>query len=510
MGIEKETSKTDSPPPTVFLSYSHDSDEHKTWVRDLAQELREKGVNASLDQWDLLPGADVTTFMEAGIRDSDRVLIICTPKYARKADGGHGGVAYEKMIVTGELYQDLGSVKFIPIVKEGDDEEALPSFLKTRYYIDFRDKKNRARNMDDLLRVLHDVPPNTKPKIGPYPFGEVPERQTGTVLLKRGITNLGEVPPLTLEGSAEELYKLCQNLLSTQDPIAWHTIVKKARGWINAHLDDTVRDLERHVSENPADAEGMVTKGMQLVLPLIVIYLSAIECNQDPRMDRQAIMNRLLNIPNWPKSGATIIVELPLTFAYVFHHWHGATCLATSQIGTALDLATTMLRMPYDRRPRPLWRHATVIGWPSSLNGNCESGWDYLKHSLGSFPWLKNIFVTEHDYQAALTAYSIALSALELGYSLQHESFRGALEREDEMTLDIPPMFLVCDQEVLGKAFTTVFPNATAVSDLAVRTGVTTEVIRDAWPKWLNATVNFLSPHHIPWLYRVSNYLVLP
>ena len=44
----------DTPPtPTVFISYSHDSSEHKVWVAALAQDLRKHGIDAILDQWHL-------------------------------------------------------------------------------------------------------------------------------------------------------------------------------------------------------------------------------------------------------------------------------------------------------------------------------------------------------------------------------------------------------------------------------------------------------------------------
>ena len=62
--------------PSVFLSYSHDSQTHKAWDRNLAKDLRHGGVDATLDQWDLQAGADVVAFMEAGIRRADRVLLV--------------------------------------------------------------------------------------------------------------------------------------------------------------------------------------------------------------------------------------------------------------------------------------------------------------------------------------------------------------------------------------------------------------------------------------------------
>jgi hypothetical protein len=85
----------------VFLSYSHDSEAHRAWVRLLAERLRLGGVEVTLDQWDLPYGADVVRFMDLGIRDADRVLMVCTANYVAKAEERKGRAGYEGMIVTG-------------------------------------------------------------------------------------------------------------------------------------------------------------------------------------------------------------------------------------------------------------------------------------------------------------------------------------------------------------------------------------------------------------------------
>lgn len=53
--------------PRVFISYSHDSQSHKKWVMDFAIRLRNSGVDAILDQWELKPGDDLTHFMERNL-----------------------------------------------------------------------------------------------------------------------------------------------------------------------------------------------------------------------------------------------------------------------------------------------------------------------------------------------------------------------------------------------------------------------------------------------------------
>src|SRR5882672_5885405 len=50
--------------PKAFISYSHDSSAHKSWVLKLAGDLRAAGVDVVLDQWDLSAGQDVSMFMQ--------------------------------------------------------------------------------------------------------------------------------------------------------------------------------------------------------------------------------------------------------------------------------------------------------------------------------------------------------------------------------------------------------------------------------------------------------------
>ena len=55
--------------PKVFISYSWTSNEHQQWVLDLATALRDNGVDAILDKWDLKEGHDANAFMERMVTD---------------------------------------------------------------------------------------------------------------------------------------------------------------------------------------------------------------------------------------------------------------------------------------------------------------------------------------------------------------------------------------------------------------------------------------------------------
>lgn len=116
-------------PVKVFISYSWDDDDHKEWTKHLADELLAQGVDATIDQYDLNPGDRIPLFMEESITGAVYVLVICTPKYKEKADSRRGGVGYESNLMSGELYAMNFKPKYIPILRRGTIEEALPSFL---------------------------------------------------------------------------------------------------------------------------------------------------------------------------------------------------------------------------------------------------------------------------------------------------------------------------------------------------------------------------------------------
>jgi hypothetical protein len=164
------------PVPKVFISYSHDSQQHKDWVLRLASELRTNGIDAKLDQWDLSPGQDIAAFMARGIRTADRVLLICTGPYVSKAEAGTGGVGYERLIATAEVVGSIDTIKFIPIVRNNASARKVPDFLGARMYIDFSDNAQYPAKLEELMREIHQAPAVVRPPLGDNPFrGEVIE-----------------------------------------------------------------------------------------------------------------------------------------------------------------------------------------------------------------------------------------------------------------------------------------------------------------------------------------------
>ena len=158
--------------PKIFISYSHDSHEHKNWVLILANKLRADGVDVILDQWDLELGQNLPLFMEQGITKADRIIIICTDLYIKKANLGKGGVGYEKNIATAELMKDFDTKKVIPIIRSVTGEDKTPIFLAGRVYEDFSNESEFDDHYKILIGAIHKVPNSEKCDLGANPFSK--------------------------------------------------------------------------------------------------------------------------------------------------------------------------------------------------------------------------------------------------------------------------------------------------------------------------------------------------
>ena len=177
--------------PKLFISYSWSEPEHEQWVIDLATEVRESGVDVILDKWDLKEGHDAVAFMEQMVTNPEikKVAIICDASYAVKADGRSGGVGTETQIISKEVYENQAQEKFVAVVckKDVDGKPFLPTYYKSRIYIDLAEADGYTENFERLLRWIFDRPLYVKPDIGDKPsFLSDGERLTlGTTIVFR-------------------------------------------------------------------------------------------------------------------------------------------------------------------------------------------------------------------------------------------------------------------------------------------------------------------------------------
>ncbi len=161
--------ETEEKAPVVCISYTWDDELHKEWVLNLANKLRDNGIETLLDRYHLRPGSDKNKFMEDMIAKSDRALVILTPNYKNKADNRIGGAGYEYSLITSEVFKKQESSKFIPVLRKGSIEESSPRTLESKIAIFMREEDNFEEQLEELCREIHNEPKIKIPKVGPKP-----------------------------------------------------------------------------------------------------------------------------------------------------------------------------------------------------------------------------------------------------------------------------------------------------------------------------------------------------
>ncbi len=188
--------------PKIFISYSWSTRSHEEWVLGLATELCENGVDVVLDKWDLQEGQDAHAFMEQMVKDPKikKVAIVSDRLYAEKADDRSGGVGTETQILTPEIYSAQDQTKFVAVLPERDKEGKpyLPTYYKSRVYIDLSSPDLYGSNFEQLLRWIFDKPLYVKPKLGNPPklsIDDLPVTLQTTSLHRRALKAVRENDP---------------------------------------------------------------------------------------------------------------------------------------------------------------------------------------------------------------------------------------------------------------------------------------------------------------------------
>ena len=180
-----------NPTVSVFISYSHDSDTHRAFVRNLANDLRRDGLDCRIDQYvNGSPPEGWQRWMENQIEHANFVLIVCTPLYLQRYRGdateGGRGVNFEGVVISQTLYDHYyRNTKFIPVIPEHGSLDDVPLPLKgfTTYQL--------PQDYTALYRVLTDQHATPAPEIGEkVALGESPPpRFTSSKENKRSISD---------------------------------------------------------------------------------------------------------------------------------------------------------------------------------------------------------------------------------------------------------------------------------------------------------------------------------
>jgi SEFIR domain len=195
-------------PPRVFVSYSHDSPAHIDAVLQLANRLRQDGVDARLDRYENNPPQGWPRWMMEQVTEADFIVCVCTATYrerfeGRISDGKGRGVNWEGFLATLALAdQDARSDRLVPVLPVGGHDSNVPTALRGFTWYPLAD-----RYPDLLDRVLGQMGPASRPLIARLAVAASPP----AALARSDLRNA--------------LEKLLQDLYT----------VDAARGWVRYH-----------------------------------------------------------------------------------------------------------------------------------------------------------------------------------------------------------------------------------------------------------------------------------
>jgi hypothetical protein len=172
--------------PRVFVTYSHDTPEHKALVEKFARFLRAAiGLDVHLDSWYDNRRRDWSLWAVEQLTKADFILVIASPEYKRRADGTADsdegrGAQFETAIIRDNLTRDLRreTERVLPVILPGRSVDEIPVFLNghstTRYHIEeFTDA-----GIADLLAAITGHGQYSMPQRGEWRGGSREPRPT--------------------------------------------------------------------------------------------------------------------------------------------------------------------------------------------------------------------------------------------------------------------------------------------------------------------------------------------
>jgi len=486
--MSEETEITPAP-PVVFLSYSHDSRDHKRWVAKLAETLRGKHIEVILDQWDLEPGDDVPKFMERAVKSADRVVMICSEPYVRKANDGKGGVGYEAMIVTGELVRDLGTRKFIPIIRQEGGDAVVPDCVSTRLYIDFNNNEEFDDSLEQLVSTIHQVVGSSKPPLGPHPY--TPLASPSSVTLARHANE--DASFSSISGDASATYSHAADLASAGDVVAWRRMMKALErrsvtdliAWRNTNAS-----IPQATDQDFAALHDHALVGIRCYAPFFAALVAGAESGRPEFCGQLGWIDEISKPPGWNPEGSTYWLDFSELLLFVGHAVIGSMLMESQASKQVYDLATTRLpRRWREREQKPLFKDISVTGWPNSMLHTCTVAWAFLL-KLADEEWIALAFGSSERFKSSLCAYYQYLSFLNfVSLSAKGKIVDGQLD----YAVTVPLSFCKMEREIAIRGYRTFLGHRDFLLGILKENGLDDEEkLRNHWKIWMSECGNWL------------------
>ncbi|MFE7028796.1 SEFIR domain-containing protein [Streptomyces sp. NPDC057621] len=162
--------------PQVFVSYAHDSPEHKENVRAFCEFLVANSIDVQADVWNLDKRRDWPLWAIRVIPKADFVIVVASPECRRVGDGEvesheRRGLQSEMRVLLELHNADVGvwTDKILPVVLPGGSTSDIPLFLQPTGSDHYLVTDFNTTGAENLLRRLTNQPPYVRPALGPRP-----------------------------------------------------------------------------------------------------------------------------------------------------------------------------------------------------------------------------------------------------------------------------------------------------------------------------------------------------
>jgi hypothetical protein len=172
--------------PKVFVS--HASEDKDRFVLGFATRLRQEGIDAWFDKWEMLPGDSlVDKIFQEGIKEAKAVIIVLSNSSI--------GKPWVKEELNAAFVKRINSgTKLIPVII---DDCEVPEALKSTLWESITDLSAYDSNLKRIVASIYGI--NEKPPIGPQP--------EYVQSLTQSIGSLNNIDSLVLRLSCEEILK---------------------------------------------------------------------------------------------------------------------------------------------------------------------------------------------------------------------------------------------------------------------------------------------------------------
>jgi hypothetical protein len=145
-----------TPNPKVFIS--HASEDKERFVIGFATKLREKGIDAWVDKWEIFPGDSlVDRIFEEGIKNAQAMIIVLSKISVQKP-------WVKEELNAGMVKKISGKCKLIPVVI---DDCEVPEALRSTVWETIKDINNYQQELDRIVSAIYGH--SEKPALGTPP-----------------------------------------------------------------------------------------------------------------------------------------------------------------------------------------------------------------------------------------------------------------------------------------------------------------------------------------------------